>query len=74
MQEGMVMKYLVVLIALASACNLTAVPTGPFINVFGLLQGKQDPVFTLCLDNSTTENSFSLGKLSTFGIMHLTIQ
>lgn len=70
----MVMVYLFVLITLATACDLTTVPTEPFTNVFSLLRDKQSLVFTLCLDNSTAENRFSLGILPAFDISHLTIQ
>lgn len=68
------MKSLLVLVTLASACNYTAVPTGPFMNVFDLLRNKQDLVFTLCLDNPTSENSYSLGAVINVGISQLTIQ
>jgi len=68
------MQNLLLLAVLAAACNYTAVPTGPFTNVFDLLRGKQGPVFVLCLDNSTAEKGFSMGRVSVLSIPHLTIQ
>ena len=68
------MKYLLLCVVLAAACNDTAVPTGPFTNVFDLLRGKSGPVYVLCLDNSTAQTSFSLGRVSILSMAHLTIQ
>jgi len=80
------MAKLLVLLALANACDDTIAPTGPFMNIYDYFAGLPTynewiSTYKLCLTNSTPGFSFSLGAHKdfddydhTFKIANLTIE